>query len=380
MKSADAGVETRTERIGAYLSRKVDLQCRVDGRHLGILGDDEGVVGVSDVFHQYAGIVVNEVINAVRAHQEGGDHLPFVYLLVGTVYHARFHEGQYAVGEHFGVYAEVLVDAHLEARSVFDERCAVAAYGALQVVRFGEVLLDERRVVLDEEVYLRGVDERIAERPRDMPVHDRDDRVGALHGRQRGVYRGAEGDVAVSVGSRDLYHGHVARQDAVPIEALRLAQEDRYVVGETLLGDVPDIPSHEERVELENPFHFGDGVEGLALGVEVMDMDVLQLPGLAPCRHRTDEYLRYAGDAAQVDVVTGFDDFHRLFGCRESDGMVHGCNMFCCIGRRGAEAAAFCAAEGFFRLFVTICKLRQPKINIFFLMGCSYIRIHYICG
>ena len=63
--SADAGVETRTERIGAYLSRKVDLQCRVDGRHLGILGDDEGVVGVSDVFHQYAGIVVNEVINAV---------------------------------------------------------------------------------------------------------------------------------------------------------------------------------------------------------------------------------------------------------------------------------------------------------------------------
>src|SRR5699024_11001628 len=225
---ADAGVEPGAERIGAYLSGQVDLERRIDGGYLGVLGYDERVVGIAYVLHQYAGIVVDEVVDAPGAHQERGDHFALVYLLVDTVDDTCFHQRQHPVCEHFGMYAEVLVaaqlrqdgigdgaDTHLQAGAVLDELRAVAPYGAFHFVGFGEMAFDERRVVLDEKVDLRDVDERIAERARHVPVHDRDDRTGALDCREGGVHRGTEGYVAVPVGRGYLYHRHVARQHSV---------------------------------------------------------------------------------------------------------------------------------------------------------------------
>ena len=147
--------------------------------------------------------------------------------------------------------------------------------------------------------------------------------VGALDGGQRGVDRRAERNVPVLVGRTNLDHRYVARHGAAAVELLRLAEEDGDVVGVAALGDLTHVGADEERIELEDARELGIGVGRRTLGVEMVDVDVLQLTGLAARAHGVDKALRSRSHGTQMDVVARFDHFDRLFGGDEMDGVLH---------------------------------------------------------
>ena len=199
--------------------------------------------------------------------------------------------------------------------------------------------LHERGVVLDEEVDLRHRDHGLAERTGNVLVYHGDHVVGALDGGQRGIDRRAERYEAVLVRGRNLDHGHVARYGAATVETLCLAQEDRNVVGISALGHLADVAAHEERVELEDAFELLVGIGGRALGVEVVDVYILQFTGFAALAHGVDQALGSRSYGAQMHVIARLDDLDGLFGGGKFDLCVHWC-VFGIIG--------------------TICVLPQP--------------------
>lgn len=210
-------------------------------------------------------------------------------------------------------------DAHLECRTVLDQGGAVFADGFFGGVRLREVRLDQRFVILYEDVDLRGVDHGLPECAGDIFVYDGDHVLGGLHGGQRCVDRRAERYEAVLVGRRHLDHRHIAGYCAAAVEALRLAQENRNIVGIAALGDFADVAAHEERIELEYAFELLVGIGCRAFGVQVVDVDILQFAGLAACAHGVDQALGGRSHGAQVDVVARFDNLDGLFGGRKFD-------------------------------------------------------------
>ena len=197
--------------------------------------------------------------------------------------------------------------------------------GRLHLVGCREVGLFERLVVLDEQVDVVGVDERVAERARHVLVDDGDHGAGAFDGRQRRIDRRTQRHVAVRVRRRHLNHRHVAGQRTAPVELLRLAQEDGDVIGVTGLRHFPHVAAHEERIELENALEFGRRIGRGAFGVQVVDMHVAEFLVASSFAHGVDEALGCAGDAAQMDVVAAFNHLHRFGGGDEPDLFGHIC-------------------------------------------------------
>ena len=308
----------------------------VDGRHTVVLRDDVGVVRVAHVHHPHAGIVVDEVIDLFRTHQEGRNHHPLVDMLRLAVDDALADEGQHTVGKHLGVDTQIPVvaqlgqygigdrtDTHLQRRSVFDQRGAVPADGLLRFARLGEFRFDQRLIILHEHVDFRHRNDGIAERPGNILVHDGDDDLGGLYGSQRGIDRRTERHITVLVGRTNLNHRHIARHGAATIQALRLREEDRNIIGIAALRHLTDVAAHEKRIELENPFELGIGVRCRAFGVEMVHMHMLQLAGLAARAHRLDQTLRCRRNRTQMDMVARFDDLHGLFSRCEFDRSIH---------------------------------------------------------
>ena len=182
-------------------------------------------------------------------------------------------------------------DAHLQRRAVLDQGCAVASDGRLDLIRLREFGLDQRGVVLHEQVDLRQRDHRLSESAGNILVHHGDHIVGTLHGGQRSVDRRTQRYITVLVGRADLNHRHIARNGSAAIQFLRFAQEDGNVVGIAALRHLADVRAHEERVELEHALEFGIGIGCRTLGVQVMDMHVLQFAGFAALAHRVDQTL-----------------------------------------------------------------------------------------
>ena len=216
-------------------------------------------------------------------------------------------------------------DTHLKRGAVADEFGAVLADGRFDLVGLGELGLNERGVVLDEDVDLRHGDHGLSEGAGNVLVHDGDDAVGALHGGQRSVDRRTERHISVLVGRADLNHGDVAGYGAAAVELLGLAQEDRNVVGITALGYLAHVRTDEEGVELEDALELRIGIGSRTLGVEVVYMDVLQLSGFAALAHGVDQALRSGCYGAQVHVISRLDDLDGLFGRCEFDLRIHWC-------------------------------------------------------
>ena len=137
---ADAGVESRAERVGADLAGEVDLQRGVDRHHLVLLADDERVVDVLGRVEGEQRVVVDVVVEPLGAHAEAGDDLAAVERLAAAGDHARLDQVDDAVGDHLGVDAQVLLvleelqhrlrdaaDAELDGRAVLDQRGDVLA-------------------------------------------------------------------------------------------------------------------------------------------------------------------------------------------------------------------------------------------------------------
>ena len=218
-------------------------------------------------------------------------------------------------------------DAHLQAGSVFHEVGAVDTDLGLDLGRLGEMGRHQRGVVFHEEVDHAGGNHGVAPGAGNVLIDHGDDRFGAFDGGEGGIDRSTQRHIAVLVHGRDLDHSHVAGQHAAAIELLRLAQEDRNVVGPAGLHVLADVAAHEEGLVEEGALEALFRVGSHAFGVEVMDADIFQFAGLAAAAKCLDENLRGAGHAAQMDVVTALDDLDGFVSGDEFD-ILHICEYW----------------------------------------------------
>ena len=97
-------------------------------------------------------VAVDEIVDFLRAHHEGGDNLAPVEFLVVTRDDAFLHQRQDTVAEHLSMDADVFVvvearkngvryaaNAHLQAGTVFNEFGTVASDGFLHFIGFRHV-------------------------------------------------------------------------------------------------------------------------------------------------------------------------------------------------------------------------------------------------
>ena len=183
------------------LAGQVDLDRRVDRDHPAERADDVGVVGEVDRPHLDHRVVVDEVVQALRAHHERGHDLAAVALLARPGDHAGLDEVDDRVGEHLGVDAQVAACRAGRAPSA----AGIAPIPSWSVApsghELGDVLADPPLDVADRadrrarragrrtstaRSICDDVDEAVAERPRHRPVELDDDR---LRGPDRRVHR-----------------------------------------------------------------------------------------------------------------------------------------------------------------------------------------------
>jgi hypothetical protein len=213
-------------------------------------------------------------------------------------------------------------DPELEGGAVVHQVGDVAADRLLDLGELLGGLLVDRVVDLDQVVDLLDVDERVAVGPRHPRVDLGDDRPRDLDRRVGHVDRDAQRAVAVLVRGRDVDEGDVDGEQAGAEERRHLGEEDREVVGPTLLHRLARVLSHEEGVDAEAPLHARGGVRRLPLGVERHDLDHRQLGG--PGGHRLDEPSGRGRDALDEDAVARLDDADGLLGGDVSDHALDG--------------------------------------------------------
>ena len=177
--AADAGVEPMSDRVGDDLPRQVDLDRRVDRDHPAERADHVGVVREVDRPHLDHRVVMDEVVEALRAHDEGGHDLAAVALLARPGDDAGLDQIDHRVREHLGVDPEIAfvaeregrcrrdrADAELERGAVGDEIGDELADLPLDCADLPDGVLVRRHVDLDREIDVAHVDEAVAERPR----------------------------------------------------------------------------------------------------------------------------------------------------------------------------------------------------------------------
>ena len=80
----DAAVECAADRIRCGLARQIDLQGAVDGDHVVLPGDVEGIVRIIDGPEENGGIVVEKFVGCLLPHGKGGDGLSRVQGFSGS--------------------------------------------------------------------------------------------------------------------------------------------------------------------------------------------------------------------------------------------------------------------------------------------------------
>ena len=220
---------TGAHRVGHDLAHEVDLDGRVDGHHVVVLADDVRVVDVAHREHVDGRVVVDEVVQAARAHEEVRHHLVAVQGLAGVGDDALVVEVDDALAEHLGVDAEVVLlvqeqqhrvgdaaDAELQAGAVVDEAGDVLADGLFDGADPGRLQLDDRRASLSTTMSMSLTWMNESPWVRGMLGFTRAMTVLATCGGRLGVVdRDAERAPAVLVGRRDLDEHDVGRQVAV---------------------------------------------------------------------------------------------------------------------------------------------------------------------
>ena len=114
----------------------------------------------------------------------------------------------------------------------------------------------------------------------------------------------------MSIGRRDVDQDDVERDGAAQEESRHVRQEDRHVVGTTLVDRGPCIGPDEERPMPEMAGHLGSQVRTRPLRVEVDDRDVAQL--LRPIDEGVEEDRRRGRGAMDIDPVARSNDAGRL--------------------------------------------------------------------
>ena len=117
----------------------------------------------------------------------------------------------------------------------------------------------------------------------------------------------------------DLNHGDIAWQGTAAVQPLGFAQENGDIVRITALNAFADICSDEEALMEEYAVVLRIGVRCRTFGVQVMDMHIMQFTGIAAAAERIDENLRCTRNAAEMNVITGFNHLYSFIGRHKID-------------------------------------------------------------
>ena len=291
--AADARDDAYADRIGADLSREVDLHGRVDGHDLRILTDAERIVGPRHILQHQILAVIHVVVQAARPEGQRRHRDPGHDDLLRVVDHAALQQRQYAVGHRFGMESEVFVifqrsqhgirdsaDADLQRGAVGDHLGDVAPDAELGLGRHGRRNLDQRRIDLHGCGEARRVDDGIAVGEGHGTVDLCDDDPGALHGRNRQVGRDAERAVTFGIRGRNVDQCHVQWNRAVAEQPRDLAQEGRNRLSVSVGEPAADVVGDEEAVDEERFAEFGTAVGSVVSphGEGRVELHAVQLP------------------------------------------------------------------------------------------------------
>ena len=136
-----------------------------------------------------------------------------------------------------------------------------------------------------------------------------------LRGPDRGVHRldaRAERAEAVSVGRRGVDQHDIERECPALEQPRDVREEDRHVVGPTLVDRLPRVRADEQRPVPEVALHLRREVRTGTLGVEVDHGHVVEVGGAG--NQRVEEHRRRRGRAMDVDAITGADDGDGFLG------------------------------------------------------------------
>ncbi len=207
------------------LAGEVDLDRRVDRDHPREGADDVGVVREIDGPHLDHGVVVNEVVEAGRAHHERRHDLAAVAFLGIAGDHAGLDELHHGVREHLGVDPEVVFvgesqggrrrdgpDPQLEGRAIGHEFRDVLPDPPLHIPDARACDGVRQHVHLDRQVDVVDVDEALAERPRHRLIDLHDHGLRRIDGRVHRLDAGPERAEAMGIGRRRVHEDHVERE------------------------------------------------------------------------------------------------------------------------------------------------------------------------
>ena len=110
----------------------------------------------------------------------------------------------------------------------------------------------------------------------------------------------------------NLNHGNIAWEGAAAVQPLGFAQKNGDVVRITALNAFADICSDEEALMEEYAVVFRIGIRCRTFRMQVMDIHVMQFTGIPAAAERINQKSRCARNAAEMDMVSGFDNLHRL--------------------------------------------------------------------
>ena len=277
--------------------------------------------------------MVYERIHVLGPQKERCHHFAIVDCLVPAVDDSALDEPQKPVGEHLGMESEVLVssklggegvrkgsDAHLDAVSVLHKRGAVLSDQHLGGGGLGKAGGHQRGVVAHQIVELVQA-YQVAVCKGHIGVYHSYNYIGALDGGYRAVNGGAEADHPVLIGQRDIHQGGSKLDETAAVELLALSKMHGKIVRVARIHILADIGTHEETLLEELAFVGGVAVGGRTLGMEVMEMQVCDVPGVGAAAESLNKTVGNACHAAQVDVAAGRDVAYRFIGRNEIKGL-----------------------------------------------------------
>ena len=196
-------------------------------------------------------------------------------------------------------------DAELDRGAVRNEVRDVLADPPLHIADGPDRVLVWRDVDLDCEIDVADVDEAVAEGPRHRAVELDDDRP---RGADRGVHRldgRAERAESVRIGRGGIHEDGVERQPPAIEQARHVRQEDRDVVGPTVVDGLPRVRPDEQGTVAKMRRHLGGQVRSRPLAMQVDDAHVGQVR--SPCDQRIEQHRRCRRRALEVDLLAGRD-------------------------------------------------------------------------
>lgn len=215
--TAGAGHMLCADAFGTDLTEEVDLKCRIDGYHIVVLADDIGVVDILNREYLDRRIIVDIIVDPLGAVGKGGDALAAVDLLLGVIDCSTLYKLNHGVGEHLGVYTEVMLGFECHARCIGDRTDAELDAGTVGYLlryevayRDADIVQNSGRqnrklmIVLNYSIDLRYVDLSSAKASGLAGVYLDEYSLGlGQHRLDIGAVK-SEGEIAVTVHGRDF--------------------------------------------------------------------------------------------------------------------------------------------------------------------------------